>query len=167
LSKITAILGSALVFVAAPAMVAGLIPWLITQWEFQPPFLAVELTRVVGVALIMVGVIGLLDSFARFALQGVGTPAPIAPTRNLVVTGLYRHVRNPMYVSVVAFILGQALLFGDWRLFLYGALVFVAFHIFVLAYEEPTLRESYGAEYETYRANVARWLPRLTSWRAL
>ena len=73
-------------------MVAGLIPWLITQWEFQPPFLAVELTRVVGVALIMVGVIGLLDSFARFALQGVGTPAPIAPTRNLVVTGLYRHV---------------------------------------------------------------------------
>ena len=166
MSKITAILGSALVFVAAPAMVAGLIPWLITQWEFQPPFLAVELTRVVGVALIMVGVIGLLDSFARFALQGVGTPAPIAPTRNLVVTGLYRHVRNPMYVSVVAIILGQALLFGDWRLFLYGALVFVAFHIFVLAYEEPTLRESYGAEYETYRANVARWLPRLTPWRA-
>ena len=95
----------------------------------------------------------------------MGTPAPIAPTRNLVVTGLYRHVRNPIYVSVAAVILGQALLFGDWRLFLYGALVFVAFHIFVLAYEEPTVRESYGAEYETYRANVPRWLPRLTPWR--
>jgi protein-S-isoprenylcysteine O-methyltransferase Ste14 len=71
-----------------------------------------------------------------------------------------------MYVSVVAIILGQALLFGDWRLLLYGALIFLAFHIFVLAYEEPTLRQSYGAEYEAYGANVPRWLPRLTPWRA-
>jgi protein-S-isoprenylcysteine O-methyltransferase Ste14 len=117
--------------------------------------------------LIVAGLPGIVDSFARFALQGLGTPAPIAPTQNLVVTGLYRHVRNPIYAALVAVILGQAVLFGDWRLLLYGALVFVAFHIFVLAYEEPTLRESFGAEYETYCANVARWLPRLTSWRAL
>jgi protein-S-isoprenylcysteine O-methyltransferase Ste14 len=96
----------------------------------------------------------------------LGTPAPIAPTQNLVVTGLYRYVRNPIYVALVAVILGQAVLFGDWRLLLYGALVFVAFHIFVLAYEEPTLMESFGAEYETYRANVSRWIPRLTPWRA-
>jgi protein-S-isoprenylcysteine O-methyltransferase Ste14 len=167
LSKITAVLGSALFFVAAPATVAGLIPWLIAHWEFQPPFLAAEPMRWVGIAFIVVGVPGLLDSFARFALQGLGTPAPIAPTRNLVVTGLYRHVRNPMYVSVVAIILGQALLFGDWRLLLYGALIFLAFHIFVLAYEEPTLRQCYEVEYETYRANVPRWLPRLTPWRAV
>jgi protein-S-isoprenylcysteine O-methyltransferase Ste14 len=84
-----------------------------------------------------------------------------------VVKGLYRYVRNPIYVALVAIILGQAVLFGDWRLLLYGALVFVAFHIFVLAYEEPTLRETFGAEYEAYCANVARWLPRLTPWRAL
>jgi protein-S-isoprenylcysteine O-methyltransferase Ste14 len=83
-----------------------------------------------------------------------------------VVTGLYRYVRNPIYVALVAVILGQAVLFGDWRLLLYGALVFVAFHIFVLAYEEPTLRESFGAEYESYCANVPRWIPRLTPWRA-
>jgi len=141
--------------------------WWITRWEFRPPFFDLDATRAVGILLIVAGLPGLVDSFARFALQGLGTPAPIAPTQNLVVTGLYRYVRNPIYVALVAVILGQALLFGDWRLFLYGALVFVAFHIFVLAYEEPTLRESYGAEYETYRANVPRWLPRLTPWRTL
>jgi len=94
-------------------------------------------------------------------------PAPIAPTRNLVVSGLYRYVRNPIYVAVVGVILGQAVLFADWRLLGYGALIWLAFHIFVLAYEEPTLRQSYGTEYESYRANVPRWLPRLTPWRAV
>jgi len=167
MSKITAALGSALFFVVAPAMVAGLIPWFITHWEFRPPFLAVEATRLAGVAFIIAGVPGLLDSFARFALEGLGTPAPIAPTRNLVVSGLYRYVRNPMYVAVVAIILGQAVLFADWRLLGYGALIWLAVHIFVLAYEEPMLRQSYGAEYESYRANVPRWLPRLTPWRAV
>ena len=93
MSKITAILGSALFFVVAPAMLAGVIPWWITHWEFRPPFLAVEATRLVGVALIIAGVPGVLDSFARFALEGLGTPAPIAPPRNLVVSGLYRYVR--------------------------------------------------------------------------
>ena len=83
-----------------------------------------------------------------------------------MVTGLYRYVRNPIYVALVTVILGQALLFGDQRLLGYGALIWLAFHIFVLAYEEPTLRQSYGAEYESYRANVPRWLPRLTPWRA-
>ena len=165
--KTIAILGSALFFAVAPSTVAGLVPWWITRWEFRPPFFDLDATRAVGILLIVAGLPGLVDSFARFALQGLGTPAPIAPTQNLVVTGLYRYVRNPIYVALVAVILGQALLFGDWRLFLYGALVFVAFHIFVLAYEEPTLRESYGAEYETYRANVPRWLPRLTPWRTL
>ena len=154
--KTMAVLGSALFFAVAPSSVAGLVPWWITRWEFRPPFFDLDATRAVGILLIVAGLPGLVDSFARFALQGLGTPAPIAPTQNLVVTGLYRYVRNPIYVALVAVILGQALLFGDWRLFLYGALVFVAFHIFVLAYEEPTLRESYGAEYETYRANVAR-----------
>src|SRR6476660_8231542 len=111
-----AILGSALFFVAAPCVVAGLIPWWITRWEFLPPLFDLEATRAVGILLIVAGLPGLIDSFVRFALQGLGTPAPIAPTQNLVVTGLYRYVRNPMYVAVVAVILGQASLFGDWRL---------------------------------------------------
>jgi protein-S-isoprenylcysteine O-methyltransferase Ste14 len=166
-SKITAVLGSALFFVVAPAMLAGLIPWSITHWEFRPPFLAVEATRLAGVAFIIAGVPGVLDSFARFALQGLGTPAPIAPPRNLVVSGLYRYVRNPIYVALVAVILGQAVLFADWRLLVYGALLWLFFHIVVIAFEEPTLRESFGAEYESYRVNVPRWLPRLTPWRAV
>ena len=107
----------------------------------------------------------MVDSFARFALQGLGTPAPIAPTQRLVVTGLYRYVRNPIYIAVVAVIFGQALLFGDWRLLWYGALLWLAFHLFVVMYEEPTLKESFGAEYEAFRINVPRWIPRLTAWR--
>ena len=157
-----AILGSALFFVVAPMMVAGLVPWLVTHWEFQAPLGGVELMRVAGLALIIVGVPGLLDSFARFAVQGIGTPAPIAPTENLVLSGLYRHVRNPMYVAVVAIVLGQAALFGDGLLLWYGTFLWLAFHIFVVGYEEPTLRQTYGAEYEDYRGNVPRWIPRLT-----
>jgi protein-S-isoprenylcysteine O-methyltransferase Ste14 len=87
-----------------------------------------------------------LDSFARFALEGLGTPAPIAPPRNLVVSGLYRYVRNPIYVAVVAMILGQAVLFADRRLLWYGALLWLFFHVWVVMIEEPTLSQSFGAE---------------------
>jgi protein-S-isoprenylcysteine O-methyltransferase Ste14 len=163
MSKITAILGSALFFLVAPAMLAGVIPWSMTHWQFRPPFLAAEATRWAGLALIVAGVPGLLDSFARFALQGLGTPAPIAPPSNLVVSGLYRYVRNPIYVAVVAVILGQGLLFADLSLLVYGALLWLFFHIVVIASEEPTLRQSFGADYESYCAHVPRWLPRLTT----
>jgi len=161
-----AILGSAVFFVAAPAVVAGLIPWWITGWEFRPSLFGDALSHALGILLIIAGVAGLVDSFVRFPLQGRGTPAPIAPTEKLVVTGLYRYVRNPMYVTVVAVILGQALLFGDWRLLCYGAAVAIAFHVFVVMYEEPTLKRTLGKEYEEFRANVPRWIPRLTPWRA-
>jgi protein-S-isoprenylcysteine O-methyltransferase Ste14 len=161
-----AILGSALFFVVVPFVLAGIIPWSITGWQLRPAFFGLELTRVIGIVLIIAGVPGLVDSSARFALQGLGTPAPIAPTKNLVVTGLYRYVRNPMYVAVVAVILGQAVLFGDWRLIPYGVLFWLACHLFVVAYEEPTLERTFGAEYEAFRSNVPRWIPRLTPWRA-
>jgi protein-S-isoprenylcysteine O-methyltransferase Ste14 len=82
------------------------------------------------------------------------------------VTGLYRRVRNPMYVAVVAMILGQALLFASLGLLVYGALTWLCTHVFVVGYEEPTLREQFGREYEIYRANVPRWLPRIRPWRA-
>ena len=136
-----------------------------THWEFRPPFLGLALTRAIGILLIIAGVPGLVDSFVRFALQGLGTPAPIAPPQKLVVTGLYRYVRNPIYVAVVAIILGQAILFGDWRLMTYGGLMWLAFHAFVLAYEEPVLAQQFGVQYEDFRANVPRWIPRLSPWR--
>jgi protein-S-isoprenylcysteine O-methyltransferase Ste14 len=167
MSKAIAVLGSALFFVIAPLVLAGFVPWWVTQWEFRPAFFGVDLTRILGGILIIVGVPGLVDSFARFALEGLGTPAPIAPPQNLVVTGLYRYVRNPMYVAVVAVILGQGILFGDWRLLIYGGLMWLAFHAFVLAYEEPVLAESFGAQYEDFRANVPRWVPRLSPWRTV
>jgi protein-S-isoprenylcysteine O-methyltransferase Ste14 len=166
MGKTAAILGSALFFVVAPFVAAAAIPWWISHWEFQPPFFDVELTRAIGALLTAAGVPGIVDSFARFALQGLGTPAPVAPPQHLVVSGLYRYVRNPMYVAVVAIIFGQALLFGDWRLIVYGALFWLACHVFVLLYEEPTLQRSFGAEYEAFRANVPRWIPRLRPWQA-
>src|ERR1700751_1501017 len=161
MSKARAVLGSALFFVIAPLALAGFVPWWVTQWEIRPALFGVDLTRILGGILIIVGVPGLVDSFARFALEGLGTPAPIAPPRKLVVTGLYRYVRNPIYIAVVAVILGQAVLFADWHLLGYGALIWLFFHIVVIAYEEPTLRQSSGAEYKSYCANAPRWLPRL------
>ena len=166
MSKAIAVLGSALFFVIAPLVLAGFVPWWVTQWEFRPAFFGVDLTRILGGILIIVGVPGVVDSFARFALEGLGTPAPIAPPQKLVVTGLYRYVRNPIYIAVVAVIFGQALLFGDWRLLWYGALLWLFFHVWVVMIEEPTLKQTFGTEYESFRTNVPRWIPRLTPWRA-
>ena len=162
LRSATAIVGSTLFFVIAPGTVVGFVPWWISSWQFQP---CREPLRAVGVVLILAGLPGLLDSFGRFALDGLGTPAPVAPPARLVVTGLYRHVRNPMYVSILILILGQAALLGDWRLVGYAAVLAFAFHLWVVAYEEPALALSFGAEFSAYRANVPRWLPRLDPWR--
>jgi protein-S-isoprenylcysteine O-methyltransferase Ste14 len=148
----------------APAALAGLVPWWISDWQLQQPFLDSEATRIVGAVLIVAGVPVLIDSFARFALQGRGTPAPIAPPDRLVVSGLYRHVRNPMYVAVVAVIFGQAILLAEWRLVAYGALFWLASHAFVVLYEEPALKRQFGEEYERFRDNVPRWIPRLLPW---
>jgi len=163
--RILAILGSAIFLVIAPGFVAGYVPWRISRWQIGAPLLGNSLFRLIGVLLIAGGLPVLLDSFARFALQGLGTPAPIFPTRHLVVSGLFRHVRNPMYVAVVPLILDQGLFFGSVRVLEYGIAVWVGFYLFVLIYEEPTLRKSYGPEYEEFCANVPRLIPHLRAWR--
>lgn len=157
-------IGSALFLLAAPGTVAGLIPWSITRWRFDPPLLGFEPLRWLGGALIAAGLAVLLESFARFARHG-GTPAPIAPTESLVVTGLYRHVRNPMYCAVVSLIAGQALLFGSAELLGYAALIWTIFHLFVIFYEEPRLTADHGELYAEYRAHVPRWAPRVRPWK--
>ncbi len=157
--KLLAIIGSAVFLVIAPGFVAGLAPWWISHWRVEAPFFGLRLFRLGGGLLIALGVIGLLDSFVRFALKGVGTPAPVFPTRHLVVTGLYRYVRNPMYVAVTGAILGQGLVFGNVALLAYGGLVWLLFHVFVSIYEEPVLRASFGSEYESFCAEVPRWIP--------
>ena len=164
--KPAAILGSALFFVVVPFMIAGPLPWWITHWQLRPPFFGSELTRVAGVVLIVAGLPVLLDSFRRFAVEGLGTPAPVAPPEQLVVTGLYRHVRNPMYVAVLALLIGQALLFGSIALLAVSAMFWLAIHLFVVLYEEPTLEETFGSKYTSYRASVPRWIPRISPWRA-
>ncbi len=159
-----AVLGSALFLLIAPGIVAGLVPWWISRWDVRGPLLGFPPIRALGVLLIVLGIPVLLESFARFALQGVGTPAPVFPTRHLVVKGFYRYVRNPMYLAVVSVILGQGVILGNVSLLAYGAIVWLAFHLFVLAYEEPILRKTFGAEYDTFCANVPRWVLRLSPW---
>ena len=156
-----AIAGSGLFLVLAPGTVAGLIPWWISHWEFEPHSPLWLPLQIAGAAMIALGALVLLDSFARFAIKGLGTPAPVFPTKHLVVTGLYRYVRNPMYVGVVALIVGQGLILANIRVLEYGALIWLTFHLFVVSYEEPTLRASYGADYEAFCRSVSRWRPRL------
>jgi protein-S-isoprenylcysteine O-methyltransferase Ste14 len=160
----SAIAGSAAFFFAAPGVVGGLVPWLLTDryhlpWSPLPGFVPV------GGVLIVVAAAVLLHAFTRFALEGRGTPAPVAPTERLVVGGIYRHLRNPMYVAVLSIILGQALLFSSWLLVAYAAVAAAAMVSFVKLHEEPTLTRRYGAEYDAYRRAVPGWLPRLTPWR--
>jgi len=144
-----------------PGPLGGLGPWLITHWRVEDPLLGIKALRGVGVALIALGIPCLIESIVRFVRIGRGTLVPVMPTEHLVVTGLYRYVRNPMYVGVVSLIVGQALLFGSAGTLLYAAAVGTGFHLFVLLYEEPTMRRTYGPAYESYCRHVRRWLPRL------
>jgi len=162
--RLSAILGT-LAFLAVPGFVAGLAPYWVSGWNLRPPLLGVGAVRYLGGVLIGLGLASLLECFARFALKGLGTPAPGFLPQHLVVSGFYRRVRNPMYVAVLAIILGQALLLGSVALLEYGAFVWLMFHLFVLVYEEPTLRGAFGSDYEAFRAAVPRWIPRLTPWR--
>jgi len=162
MSRATALLGSALFLVLAPGTIAGLVPWLIVRWPAPIPNVAMA---ALGGLVLALGAVLLVECFTRFALQGLGTPAPVAPPQRLVVTGAYRHVRNPMYVAVVSLILGQAALFASLPLLIYGAVVWAGFHAFVLGYEEPTLRRQFPQDYATFFAAVPRWIPRLTPWR--
>jgi protein-S-isoprenylcysteine O-methyltransferase Ste14 len=155
-----AALGSAAFFAAAPGVVAGLVPWWLTDYRASAHTWPAQAA---GGALVLAGTAVLLHAFARFVREGLGTPAPIAPTRHLVVGGAYRYVRNPMYLAVVAVILGQALFLLRPVLFVYGAAVWLTVAAFVRGYEEPTLRETYGEDYEAYCRAVPAWLPGVRS----
>ncbi|MBI5963265.1 MAG: isoprenylcysteine carboxylmethyltransferase family protein [Chloroflexi bacterium] len=107
------------------------------------------------------GSIAILWCFWDFVQKGKGTPAPIDPPKELVASGLYRYVRNPMYVGVLSVIFGHILWFGHWSLLIYAFVIFTAFHLFVTLYEEPNLKRRFGASYEEYLRKVPRWIPRV------
>src|SRR5215217_7319163 len=161
--RVRAWVGTVVFLVLTPGVVAGLIPGVITRWRIPWTGGWVSPVAIVTAIVILTGVIVLLDAFARFA-RADGTPAPPAPTAHLVVVGPYRYVRNPMYLAVLAIILGQALLFRSLGALIYAGIVLLMVATFVRAYEEPTLEEEYGDEYRAYRRNVRGWLPRLRPW---
>ena len=157
--------GSAAFFAAAPGIVAGVLPWWLTRWRPGAALSYWLPVRLLGVLMLLVGTAFLVHAFARFVVEGLGTPAPIAAPRHLVVGGVYRYVRNPMYLAVIATIVGQALLLWRPVLLGYAAIVAAAMVAFVLGHEQPELTRRFGSEYTTYRRAVPGWWPRLTPWR--
>ncbi|WP_349431622.1 isoprenylcysteine carboxylmethyltransferase family protein [Methylomarinum sp. Ch1-1] len=138
-----------------PGSVAGLFPWLIVRE--QP----IVLNEGVGLALIFFITGGILYSYCvwGFAYVGGGTPAPIDAPKKLVVHGAYRYTRNPMYLGVLAILVGWAVLFQTISLLTYAVCVGIVIHLLVIGYEEPQLRKAFGAEYKLYCSQVRRWLP--------
>ena len=157
--------GSALFFAAAPGVVAGLVPWWLTRWQVRGPLAYWAPVRTAGLITLILGAIVLVQAFVRFVAEGRGTPAPVAPTERLVIGGLYRYVRNPMYLAVVAVITGQGLALGQPVLFGYAAAVWVTVASFVRCYEEPALARQFGEQYRAYRRAVPAWRPRTRPWR--
>ena len=154
-------LGTIVFTLIVPVTVVGLVPYRLSGWQLTS---SVSL-RVLGVLLILAALPIFLAFLVRFVREGIGTPAPIAPPERLVVGGPFERVRNPGYVAVVALVVGQGLLFGRGAVLVYAVLLALGFHLFVVLYEEPTLRRRFGAEYEAYCRRVPRWLPRRPSAR--
>ena len=150
-------LRSLLFLILAPGIVAGYVPLVLLRQGSQ---IETGFFSYLAFPLWLIGSIILLWSFWNFLIQGRGTPAPIDPPKELVATGFYRYIRNPMYVGVLAIIIGHFLWFGYWSLLIYAIVVFVGFHTFVTFYEEPTLKRKFGTSYEDYLKKVPRWIPR-------
>jgi protein-S-isoprenylcysteine O-methyltransferase Ste14 len=143
--------------------------WAPLYWIF--PWVRHAITRNSGllalaIILLVLGIAGYLWCALDFAFRGRGTPFPGDPPKVLVVKGLYKYVRNPMYISVLTVLLGECALFASWQLLEYSAAVAVMFHLFVLIYEEPALRRQMGPAYEDYCREMRRWVPRLRHQRA-
>ena len=157
-AKFWPVLNTALFTILVPGTVAVAIPqWLVGGFR-QPEN---GILRWLGVICMACGAAVYSRCAWEFAVRGLGTPAPIAPTKFLVTTALHRFVRNPMYLGVALFILGEAALFHSLHLVLYAAVMLSVAHVFVVLYEEPTLRRQFGASYEEYSRSVPRWIPRL------
>ena len=149
---------SLLFLIAAPGMVAGYIPLALLRRGLQ---VETGVAAYLAFPLWLIGGVILLWSFWNFLREGRGTPAPVDPPKELVAVGFYRYVRNPMYVGILAMIIGHFLRFGYWNLLVYLVIVFISFYSFVTFYEEPALKKKFGAAYEDYLRRVPGWIPRI------
>jgi protein-S-isoprenylcysteine O-methyltransferase Ste14 len=145
-----------------PGLFAGYIPWRFFGLA-HVQFTWVDPLHLLGLVVIVLGGALLAACIWEFAHSGRGTLAPVDPPRELVVQGLYRYVRNPMYLSVTAIVFGELLLTRSLVLLTYWVMWFAAVNLFVIGYEEPTLRRQFGASYERYTQEVGRWIPRFRS----
>ena len=143
-------------FLGGPMIVAGIVPWLLTRWDGDQQPLPL---KILGVLVMLAGGALVLETTARFALQGRGTPAPWAPPERFVEHGSYRFVRSPMYLGVILLVVGQALLLGREILYAWALAAWLMFTGFLVFHEEPQLRDRFGASYEDYRRRVRRWFP--------
>jgi protein-S-isoprenylcysteine O-methyltransferase Ste14 len=150
-------LRSFLFLIVAPGTVAGYIPLALLR---TGPRIETGFFAYLAFPLWLLGGVMVLWSFWNFLVQGRGTPAPIDPPKELVATGFYKYVRNPMYVGVLLILIGHFLWFGFWSLLAYAGLAWLATHLFVTLYEEPTLKRKFGTAYENYLKRVPRWIPR-------
>ncbi|MGQ0548960.1 MAG: methyltransferase family protein [Armatimonadota bacterium] len=157
-------IGTIIFALLVPGTVIVIVPWRLSGWELAEPFFGWTGIRWIGLTLVIVGLPVVAQAMVRFVREGLGTPSPTFPTERLVVTGPYRYVRNPIYIGVLSMIVGQALIFGSRAVLVYALCVALAFHLFVVWYEEPTLRLRFGAEYDAYTRGVRRWRPRLAPW---
>jgi protein-S-isoprenylcysteine O-methyltransferase Ste14 len=146
-----------------PCLVLLLIPWLLTG--LHVPASETTTQRSAAALVIVLGLAILFETMTRFIVAGQGSLVPSVPTERLVVTGLYRYVRNPMYLGVLIAIAGEALLFRNVGVLYEWSIVGCGFHLFVVVYEEPKLRRTYPTQFDLYCAHVPRWLPQLTPWR--
>jgi protein-S-isoprenylcysteine O-methyltransferase Ste14 len=143
-----------------PGLFLVLVPYILLS-SFGDRF-AVDIgpIRFIGLIALLFGIFVYIWCAWSFAFKGKGTPAPIDPPKKLVVQGLYRYARNPMYIGVLFILIGEAILFASLLLGLYAIFMFMCFHLFVVVYEEPTLRARFGDSYRRYCDTVPRWIPR-------
>jgi protein-S-isoprenylcysteine O-methyltransferase Ste14 len=165
MQRTAAAAGSTVFFALAPGTIAGLVPWLITGWHPGAPLSHLVPLRALGAVLAVAGTAILVSAFARFVVEGLGTPAPVAPPAHLVVGGLYRYVRNPIYLALDATILGQAILLWRPDLLWYTGFVALALVAWVYGLEQPELQGRFGARYDEYRRAVPGWWPRRRPWQ--
>lgn len=142
-----------------PGVVVGVIPYFLIRHRFtHETLLSVQWHHIPGAMLFIAGTVLLVHCVLRFATEGRGTLSPIDPTRALVVRGMYRYSRNPMYLGVLCMLTGEAIFFQSFVLLLYTILIFLTFHVFIVLHEEPRLRRVFGEQYDRYCKTVRRWI---------